>query len=223
MTNNLKKSTTGIKRIKRKNGYKYQSRISIHGKYHHLGTFDNFEDAYNARQAALKNISPKEKTHYVKKSSLVDLTGEKFGHLTAICKLPYDGTSNNIWLCQCDCGQMTEAVSSALTIGVRVSCGGPAHQEEHTKPALKAAKEKLYVDNLAVGRIDSSKIKRSKRNTTGVTGVSPVTRYGKTRYSAEIQLNNVKMRLGTFDTIEEAKDARLEAEKKILRDHPKKK
>lgn len=44
MANNPKKSTTGIKKIKRKNGYKYQARISINGKYHHLGTFDNFDD-----------------------------------------------------------------------------------------------------------------------------------------------------------------------------------
>lgn len=220
MANNLKKDTTGIKKIKRKNGYKYQSRISVNGKYHHLGTFDNFEDAYNARQAALKNISPKEKTHYVKKSSLVDLTGKKFGHLTAICKLPYDGTSNNIWLCQCDCGQMTEVVSSALTRGVRVSCGGPAHQEEHTEKGRKAIKEKLYVDNLAVGRIDSSKIKKSKRNTTGVTGVWFSKQ--KNKYIAEIKLDGVKSYLGSFKTIEEAKIARLEAERKILEEHPRK-
>lgn len=218
---NSKKDTTGIKRIKRKDGYKYQSRISINGKYHHLGTFGTFDEAYKARQETLKQLPPRKKVHYVKKNSLIDLTGQKFGHLTAIKRLPYNGKNNNLWLCQCDCGNTTEVPSSALTRGVRTSCGAQIHQEEHTKPALKALKDKFYVDNLAVGRIDSSKIKRSKRNTTGVTGVSPVTRYGKTRYSAEIQLNHVKMRLGTFDTIEEAKNARLEAEKKILDAHPK--
>ena len=218
MANNLKKDTAGIKQVKRKNGYKYQSRISIHGKYHHLGTFDNFEDAYNARQAALKNIPPKEKTHYVKKSSLVDLTGKRFGHLTAIRKLPYDGTNNNIWLCQCDCGQMTEVVSSALTRGVRVTCGSQVHQEEHTEKGRKAIKEKLYVDNLAVGRIDSSKIKKSKRNTTGITGVWFSKQ--KNRYIAEIKLNGLKSYLGSFKTLEEAKTARLEAERKILDEHP---
>ncbi|MDR4934403.1 hypothetical protein RF371_11435 [Companilactobacillus paralimentarius] len=218
MANNLKKDAAGIKKVKRKNGYKYQARISIHSKYHHLGTFDNFEDAYNARQAALKNIPPKEKTHYVKKSSLVDLTGEKFGHLTAIRKLPYDGTNNNIWLCQCDCGQMTEVVSSALTRGVRVTCGSQVHQEEHTEKGRKAIKEKLYVDNLAVGRIDSSKIKKSKRNTTGVTGVWFSKQ--KNRYIAEIKLNGLKSYLGSFKTLEGAKAARLEAERKILDEHP---
>lgn len=217
---NGKKNTTGIKRIKRKYGYKYQSRISIHGKYHHLGTFDNFDDAYKARQLALKKLPQKEKTHYVKKSSLADLTGERFGHLTAIRKLPYDGTNNNLWLCQCDCGQMTEVVSSALTRGVRVTCGSQAHQEEHTEKGRKVIKEKLYVDNLAVGRIDSSKIKRSKRNTTGVTGVWFSKQ--KNRYIAEIKLNGLKSYLGSFKTLEEAKAARLEDERKILKEHPRK-
>ena len=220
MANNLKKDTAGIKQVKRKNGYKYQSRISIHGKYHHLGTFDNFEDAYRARQSALKKLPQKEKTHYVKKSSLVDLTGKRFGHLTAIRKLPYDGTNNNIWLCQCDCGQMTEVVSSALTRGVRVTCGSQVHQEEHTEKGRKAIKEKLYVDNLAVGRIDSSKIKKSKRNTTGVTGVWFSKQ--KNRYIAEIKLNGLKSYLGSFKTLEGAKAARLEAERKILEQHPRK-
>lgn len=217
MANNLKKDAAGIKKVKRKNGYKYQARISIHSKYHHLGTFDNFEDAYNARQSALKKLPQKEKTHYVKKSSLVDLTGERFGHLTAIRKLPYDGTSNNVWLCQCDCGQMTEVVSSALTRGVRVTCGSQVHQEEHTEKGRKAIKEKLYVDNLAVGRIDSSKIKKSKRNTTGVTGVWFSKQ--KNRYIAEIKLNGLKSYLGSFKTLEGAKAARLEAERKILEEH----
>lgn len=216
-----KKDTVGIKRVKRKNGYKYQARISINGKYHHLGTFDNFEDAYRARQSALKKLPQKEKTHYVKKSSLVDLTGKRFGHLTAIRKLPYDGTNNNIWLCQCDCGQMTEVVSSALTRGVRVTCGSQVHQEEHTKKGRKVIKEKLYVDDVAVGRIDSTKIKRSKRNTTGVTGVWFSKQ--KNKYIAEIKLDGVKSYLGSFRTLEEAKTARLEAERKILKEHPRKK
>lgn len=216
----VKKDTTGIRKFKRKSGYKYQARISIHGKHQYLGTFDNFGDAYEARQAALKKLPQKKKIHYVRKSSLIDLTGKKFGHLTAIRKLPYDGMANNVWLCQCDCGQTTKVVSSALTRGVRVTCGGPDHQEEHTKNGRKAIKEKLYVDNLAVGRIDSSKIKRSKRNKTGVSGVYFSKQ--KNKYVAEIKLNGVKSYLGSFKTIEEAKIARLEAERKILEKHPRK-
>lgn len=104
MVNNSKKSTTGIKKIKRKNGYKYQAGISITGKYHHLDNFDNFNYAYKFRQEALEKLRPKEKTHYVKKSSLIDLTGQKFGYLTALSKLPYDSRNNSRWLCKCDCG-----------------------------------------------------------------------------------------------------------------------
>ena len=218
MANNPKKSTTGIKKIKRKNGYKYQARISINGKYHHLGTFGTFDEAYKARQETLKQLPPRKKVHYVKKNSLIDLTGQKFGHLTAISKLPYDGRNNNMWFCKCDCGNTTKVISSALTRGVRTSCGDPIHQEEHTKLALKSLKDKFYIDDVAVGRIDSTKIKRSKRNTTGVTGVW----FSKQRnkYIAEIKLDGVKSYLGSFRTLEEAKTARLEAERKILDEHP---
>lgn len=221
MSKNDEKNVKGIRRLKRKNGYKYQARISIGGKYHYLGTFDNLDDAFEARQTVLKELPPKEKTLRPTRNHHKDIMGKKFGHLTAIRLIPYDGENRNIWLCQCDCGQQTKVFYNALIKGKRVSCGGPAHQEEHTEKGRKAIKEKLYVDNLAVGRIDSSKIKKSKRNATGVTGVWFSKQ--KSKYIAEIKLDGVKSYLGSFKTIEEAKIARQDAERKILEQHPRKK
>lgn len=213
-----KKDTTGIRKVKIKSGYRYQAKVTRNKITTYIGTFDTFEEAYQARQEALKKLPPQKKAHYVKKSALLDLTGQQFGHLTAIKRLPYNGKNNNLWLCQCDCGNTTEVPSNALTRGVRTSCGAPVHQQEHTEKGRKAIKEKLYVDNLAVGRIDSSKIKKSKRNTTGVTGVWFSKQ--KNRYIAEIKLNGLKSYLGSFKTLEGAKAARLEAERKILDEHP---
>ncbi|MFH5810361.1 hypothetical protein [Companilactobacillus sp. FL22-1] len=155
-----------------------------------MDTFDNFNYAYKFRQEALEKLRPKEKTHYVKKSSLIDLTGQKFGYLTALSKLPYDSRNNSRWLCKCDCGNTTKVISSALTRGVRTSCGA------HTKLALKSLKDKFYIDDVAVGRIDSTKIKQSKRNITGVTGVW--FRKQRKKYNAEIKINHVKTFLGSF-------------------------
>jgi hypothetical protein len=53
---------------------------------------------------------------------------------------------------------------------------------------------------------------KSKNNTTGVNGVSYYKRYNK--YIAHIRVEKKLKHLGYFDTIEQAKEARQEAEKK---------
>lgn len=52
-----------------------------------------------------------------------DITGHRFGRLTAVS--PHDKTLQNSWrwLCQCDCGNRTIARTDSLTDGSRVSCG----------------------------------------------------------------------------------------------------
>lgn len=48
-----------------------------------------------------------------------DLTGQKFGRLTAIEFIP----DNHKWLCKCDCGNYKEVVTSKLTSLHTKSCG----------------------------------------------------------------------------------------------------
>ena len=55
-----------------------------------------------------------------------DLTGKRFGMLTAIHEVPNEErTQKNkvMWECLCDCGNTTTAVSSSLVNGIRTSCG----------------------------------------------------------------------------------------------------
>lgn len=56
---------------------------------------------------------------------LIDITGQRFGRLTVLRKGPIrpskQGGSN--WICQCDCGNETIAVGSALRSGNTQSCG----------------------------------------------------------------------------------------------------
>ena len=52
----------------------------------------------------------------------IDLTGKKFGFLTAIERTQLE-KSGTYWLCKCDCGKMVEARSHALRNGDRKHCG----------------------------------------------------------------------------------------------------
>ena len=54
---------------------------------------------------------------------MMDLTGRKFGRLTAIRR---EGTSKDgkaLWMCRCECGSITIVKSSLLTSGHTRSCG----------------------------------------------------------------------------------------------------
>ena len=57
----------------------------------------------------------------------IDITGKKFGRLTAIKRLPTkvskSGKKYSAWLCKCDCGKLVEARLTNLTQGTKKSCG----------------------------------------------------------------------------------------------------
>ncbi len=57
------------------------------------------------------------------KNQFIDISGERFGNLTAI--EPIGKTKHNeiIWKCQCDCGKQTEATGINLRRGHAKSCG----------------------------------------------------------------------------------------------------
>lgn len=52
----------------------------------------------------------------------LDLTGKRFGRLTAISKAP-SKNGKTYWLCQCDCGNQKIIQTSHLTDGRTCSCG----------------------------------------------------------------------------------------------------
>lgn len=52
------------------------------------------------------------------------MTGQVFGRLTVIEKSGIDErTRSNVWLCQCECGEVVEVKASNLTRGHKKSCG----------------------------------------------------------------------------------------------------
>ena len=53
----------------------------------------------------------------------LDLTGQRFGRLMVIKRLENNNRGDTVWLCQCDCGNFSRAVSTRLKIGHTQSCG----------------------------------------------------------------------------------------------------
>jgi hypothetical protein len=52
-----------------------------------------------------------------------DITGQKFGRLTALCRIGKTKGRISIWECQCECGQKHNAIISQLRNGTVKSCG----------------------------------------------------------------------------------------------------
>ena len=63
-----------------------------------------------------------------------DLTGRKFGRLTAIMLLDIPGTHAK-WICQCECGKQRAVVRNTLVSGATQSCG--CLQKERAAEASK--------------------------------------------------------------------------------------
>lgn len=64
-------------------------------------------------------------TDHQPKGNVIDLTGQKFNHLTVIKRDGSDGRGQAKWLCQCDCGNpnLISVLGSNLRTGHTQSCG----------------------------------------------------------------------------------------------------
>lgn len=63
----------------------------------------------------------------------LDLTGQKFGRLTAIKEGPRNNAGRTTWICKCDCGNEKIVLTTQLTSGNTQSCG--CLQKERTRIA----------------------------------------------------------------------------------------
>lgn len=54
---------------------------------------------------------------------MLNLAGEKYGKLTAICCVGTDKYRNKLWLCSCDCGSKLVVSATSLKKGHSKSCG----------------------------------------------------------------------------------------------------
>lgn len=68
----------------------------------------------------------------MKQRSFINLTGSKFEKLTVICEDGKSG-SDRLWLCQCQCGNITHVAGANLRSGATKSCGCILKQSSHDR------------------------------------------------------------------------------------------
>ena len=157
-------------------------------------------------------------------SKRIDLTNQRFGRLVV---LKYSGNnvanSNAMWLCQCDCGNQVVVDGVRLRSGITKSCGC-LRRDLSRKRVFKNPDFVKYMGRSEQLRTDDgvslSSIYESPRNKTGVIGVSYDQETGK--WFARLMYQHHYVLLKSFDTIEEAINARHKAEERYLglhRDH----
>jgi hypothetical protein len=82
---------------------------------------------------------------------LIDLSGKQFGCLTAIERIP-DGKGS--WMCQCSCGNTTQACTYQLTALTKISCGCQHHKQQKHLSARWTGYEEIsghYISRLKNG------------------------------------------------------------------------
>ena len=138
-----------------------------------------------------------------------DLTGKKFGRLTVNS---YAGRKNGktYWNCTCECGNTTIADSHSLKNGSIVSCGC---RRLETIAIGQDIIRNSDVDGTNLKFISPNR-KLNRNNTTGIRGVSFIT--SKQKYHAQITFKGKAISLGDFDKIEDAAEARKQAEEELF-------
>lgn len=132
-----------------------------------------------------------------------DLSGQRFGRLLAVERMGSDSDGFSMWRCVCDCGNTVIVRSSSLKDGNTRSCGCLVHD--------KVCEPSDAVDGTKLGNLSGQP---TKQNTSGVRGVSRVKRSG--RWEAHIKVRGRKIHLGSYNTIEEAAEARHKAEEEYF-------
>lgn len=141
-----------------------------------------------------------------KKRAYVDVTGQRFGRLTALYPLKRnDKKGSVIWRCRCDCGNEVDFSYNVLMYSNVRSCG--CQKKEHDQ------KLRTYLTHVAGTSVDILKSKKVPTdNTTGYKGVYLI----RGKYVAKIVFQKKAYYLGAYERIEEAAEARKEAEEVLF-------
>jgi len=136
-------------------------------------------------------------------TTTVDLRDQSFGRLTALYPTDRrDHKGSVIWHCSCGCGGETEVSQDRLVGGNTQSCGCLKKEIQANLPNTLH-----YLDGTCIEFLE--KRKHRIDNTSGHTGVHCLK---NGRYRAVIGFKGKRYNLGTYDTFEEAVEAREYAE-----------
>ena len=146
---------------------------------------------------------------------LQDISGERFGRLTAIYPTEKRDKSNGavIWICKCDCGNYKEAAYSVLISGGVKSCGclGKENSVKNGKIAGDNVAKVHCVQNTNIKNLTS---KIPKNNTSGIKGVTWCK--DRNKWAAQIGFKGKNYHLGRYDKKEDAAKIRRIAEENLF-------
>lgn len=139
------------------------------------------------------------------RNKIKDLSGQRFGRLTAIEPTERRDVKGSVfWKCRCDCGNETEVDENSLTSGNTISCGcRKAEVQGRIQDAL------TFVDGTCIDHLRSRKSRSD--NKSGFRGVYKT----GDKYRVSIGFQKKRYYLGTYDTYEMAVGVRLQAEKEL--------
>ena len=136
----------------------------------------------------------------------LDLEGKRFGRLVVVRMTDKRNSKGSVvWECVCDCGKVIEIACEHLVSGNTTSCG--CRKQE----IMDSIGEHLtFVDGTCVEWLRSRKHRSD--NTSGHRGVYKAP---NGRWRVSIGFKRKRYYIGSYETFEEAKEARLTAEKKL--------
>ena len=146
---------------------------------------------------------------------LIAPIGQRFGRWTVLEDL---GGCPSKWLCLCDCGKRVAVRADHLRSGRSRSCRCLTAElsKERGANVVKAAiacMQAMNYDGTNISLISRPEQRPNRGNVTGVLGVSP----RGNRFRATLYLRGKQVYLGTYDTIEEATEARRLGEEKYFK------
>lgn len=140
-----------------------------------------------------------------KRAAFRDITGQRFGKLTALAPTEKRSGGSVVWKCVCDCGNECLHAAKALTTGKARSCGCLKAENSSLKNSLH------YVDGTCVEFLENTD-KEKHTNSSGHRGVREI----RGKWQARITFKKKTYFLGTYDDIAEAVAVRKQAEQEIF-------
>ena len=168
-------------------------------------------DSFSKKNPTLSCGCLRKETQFKRK----DITGIKYGRLTAIEYTGKGRAQGEIWKCVCECGNIVERTKDSLVNNNNiVSCGCRTQEmyRENAKLANKKLKETDWIEGTAISKITREKL--LKNNTSGVTGVSWCS--SRKKWVAQIEFKGKHYSLGRYEDKEKAIEIRKEAEEKLF-------
>lgn len=135
-----------------------------------------------------------------------DITGQTFGNLTALHRLPGSKNGSVMWRCRCElCGEEVDYSYNTISYTRVQSCGCQKKRHDALLPSLIAHQDGTSIDHLRSKKVPSS-------STTGVKGVYR----RKDKYIAKMVFQQKQYHIGTFSSLAEAAKARELAEHRVF-------